>query len=295
MPIRLAENFRAVFYAPFYAMLALGLFAEEGVEIELVVSATPGDGVAGLLDGSVDLTWAGPMRVLKARDLDPTSPLLCFGEVVGRDPFYLVARAGLAARGFELADVAKLWFAAVAEVPTPWLCLQHDLREHGLDPDRLPRAPDQPMAANVAALRDGQLDVAQLFEPFVSAAVQDGGEVVHAAASRGPTTYTTFIATRAGIARHGEAFAGIARALVRMQDWIAGHDAIDLADVVALYYPEIAGDRLARALQRCLADGIWSRTPQVSRQGFDRLSASLLSGGFISALSRYEDCVAELA
>jgi NitT/TauT family transport system substrate-binding protein len=49
--IRFAENFRALFYAPFYATRALGLFADEGVEVEWLGSATP------------DLTWGGPMRV----------------------------------------------------------------------------------------------------------------------------------------------------------------------------------------------------------------------------------------
>src|SRR4051794_15502751 len=45
MPIKLSENFRAVFYAPFYATQALGFYAREGVEVELVSSAVPGDAV----------------------------------------------------------------------------------------------------------------------------------------------------------------------------------------------------------------------------------------------------------
>jgi NitT/TauT family transport system substrate-binding protein len=91
MPIRLAENFRAVFYAPFYAAQSLGFYAEEDVEVELVGSSVPGDGASALLNDTVDLTWGGPMRVMKAHDLQPSSPLVCFCEVVARDPFFLVA------------------------------------------------------------------------------------------------------------------------------------------------------------------------------------------------------------
>jgi hypothetical protein len=47
MRIRLAENFRAIFYAPFYASRALGFHADEGVEVEWLAAATPGEGVAG--------------------------------------------------------------------------------------------------------------------------------------------------------------------------------------------------------------------------------------------------------
>ncbi|TMJ94038.1 MAG: ABC transporter substrate-binding protein, partial [Alphaproteobacteria bacterium] len=161
MPVRLAENFCAVFYAPFYATQALGLYAKEGVEIEFVRSSVPGDGVSALIKDKVDVAWGGPMRVMKAHELQPSSPLVCFCEVVARDPFFLVGRH----RGseFQLRDLASLRFSAVSEVPTPWLCLQNDLREHGIDPSRLVRAPDQSMRANLEALSNGQLDVVQLF------------------------------------------------------------------------------------------------------------------------------------
>src|SRR2546422_5663835 len=82
MPIKLAENFRAVFYAPFYATWALGFYASEGIEIELLNSSVPGDGVSALLNGTIDVTWGGPMRVMKAHEPQPTSPLVCFCEVV---------------------------------------------------------------------------------------------------------------------------------------------------------------------------------------------------------------------
>ena len=37
--------------------------------------------------------------------------------------------------------------------------------------------------------------------------------------------------------------------------------------------------------------GLWARHPEVSREGFERLAASLVSGGFISKTYSYEDCV----
>src|SRR5579872_3874019 len=115
MRVRLAENFRAVFYAPFYATHALGFYASEGVTVDLIDSPAAGAATAGLLDGSIDLAWGGPMRVMKARDLDPASPLVCFCEVVARDPFFLVGKAERP--GFALADLPKLRVATVSEVP----------------------------------------------------------------------------------------------------------------------------------------------------------------------------------
>src|SRR5260221_6794844 len=164
MPIRLAENFRAVFYAPFYAAQVLGLYASEGVDLELVSSSVPGDGVSALLNDTIDITWGGPMRVMKAHDLQPSSPLVCFCEVVARDPFFLVGRHRPSE--FQLRDLASLRFAAVSEVSKPWMCLQHDLRQHGIDPSRLASSHDQSLYAKFQALCVRQLDAVQLIEPY---------------------------------------------------------------------------------------------------------------------------------
>jgi NitT/TauT family transport system substrate-binding protein len=290
MSIRLAENFRAVFYAPFYAAQSLGFYAAEGVEVEFVGSSVPGDGASSLLDDTVDLTWGGPMRVMKARDLQQSSPLVCFCEVVARDPFFLVGRHHRSE--FQLRDLGSLRFAAVSEVPTPWMCLQNDLREQGIDPSGVARAPDQSMAANLDALCNGQLDVVQLFEPYASMALQlAAGDILYASSTRGPTVYTTFLATRSGIERHRDAFVAMTRAIARMQDWFSQHGAEELADITAPFYPDIPRTILVSSLRRYGQSGIWARAPNVSREGFRRLGECLVSGGFISRMPIYEDCV----
>src|SRR5258708_19653494 len=126
MKIRLAENFRAIFYAPFYATQALGLYGREGLDIDFVGPPVPGNAVAGLLDGSVDLTWGGPMRVMQAHDRQPESALVCFGEVVSRDPFFLVGRAG--GTPFRLADLARPPRSTAPALPPPPTAPPHHLR-----------------------------------------------------------------------------------------------------------------------------------------------------------------------
>jgi NitT/TauT family transport system substrate-binding protein len=290
MKIRLAENFRAVFYAPFYATQALGFYEREGVEIEFATSAAPGDAVAGLVDGTIDLTWGGPMRVMKAHDAQADSPLVCFGEVVARDPFYLVGRPDIA--DFCLADLVRLRFASVSEVPTPWMCLQHDLRLAGTDPLEIPRVADCTMADNVAALREGRLDVVQLFEPFVAQAIRGGfAKILYAASARGPCVYTSFIATRARVAAKRDAFAAMVRAIARTLAWVMARPAEDLAAVTASYFPGLAPELLADALHRYCEGKVWAVSPDISRAGFARLGESFLSGGAVSRLPSFEACV----
>jgi NitT/TauT family transport system substrate-binding protein len=288
--IRLMENFRAIFYAPYYATHALGFDASEGVDVELVGGGAPGDAIAHLADGSIDLTWGGPMRVMTAHDRNDKS-LVCFGEVVSRDPFFLIGNAGR----FELSHLAQLRFGSVSEVPTPWMCLQQDLREAGLDPAAIPRISDRTMAENYAALRAGQLDVMQAFEPFASQAEMDrAGEVLYAASGRGPSVYTSFITTRNNVAAHRDAFAAVTRAVAKTQQWLYAHSGEQLAEVVAGYFSDLPRELLVRSLQRYLDAGLWARDPAMSKPGFDRLGASFVAGGGLKRPPVFEACVEAL-
>ncbi|HET7887123.1 MAG TPA: ABC transporter substrate-binding protein [Bradyrhizobium sp.] len=282
------ENFRAVFYAPYYAIGALGFYADEGIEVELVRSDAPGDAISRLADGTIDLTWGGPMRVMTAHDQNAQSPLVCFGETVSRDPFFLIGNSD----EFEFSDLARLRFATVSEVPTPWMCLQQDLREAGIDPAMIARIHDRPMSENYAALRAKKLDVMQAFEPFASQAESDrAGTVLYAASSRGPTVYTSFIATRDKAASQRDAFLAVTRALARVQTWLYTHSGSELADVVASFFPDVPRELLARSLQRYLDAGLWARDPAMSRQGFERLGLSFVSGGLLKRSPVFEHCV----
>jgi NitT/TauT family transport system substrate-binding protein len=215
MHLRLYENYRFVLYAPFYAAHAIGAYAAEGLTVELLPS--PGVGLAeqALLDGTVDVIWAGPMRIMKHHDDNADSPLVCFAEVVCRDPFSIVGRYPYS--DFRLADLARMRVATVSEVPTPWLCLQEDLRQAGIDPAQLDRVADRSMAENLVALRDGRVDAAQLFEPVVEEALAAGaGHLWHAASERGRTTYTALVTTRDRLERDAEALLCMVRAIHRM-------------------------------------------------------------------------------
>src|SRR5207237_8131755 len=68
MKLRIAENFRAVFYAPFYAVRALGLAEREGLAVEWLPSDAPGSTIEQVKRGGIDAQWGGPMRVLKDHD-----------------------------------------------------------------------------------------------------------------------------------------------------------------------------------------------------------------------------------
>lgn len=290
-PITLQEPFRAVFYAPFYAALARGDFAAAGVEVTLVTVGEPDRAVANLLSGAADLAWSGPMRVIRDHAAAPASPLVSFGAVVMGDPFLLVGRAPRP--DFTLRDLGRLSLGVVSEVPTPWWCLQRDLRRAGVDPAALRTVTGRGMAENAAAVMAGTLDVAQLFEPVASGIEAGGGAVWHAQAARGPTSYTAFYATRAALVAKRGAMLGMVRALAAMQRWLHATPAEEVAEVVAPFFEGVERPILTRAVARYLKLGIWARTPHFPRAAFEELQAAMLEAGAIPRAPGFEACVDE--
>jgi NitT/TauT family transport system substrate-binding protein len=272
---------RALFYAPFYVALSQNTYAAAGVEVRFVSVPRPGDAARGLFDGSVDVCWGGPMRVMETYKLVPNCDLISFAEVVTRDPFLLVGRAPRP--DFQLADLLGLRVATVGEVPTPWLCLQEDLRRAGIAPGRLDRVGDRTMAQNIAALHAAKVEVVQLFEPFVSSLVaENAAHVWYAAATRGPTSYTTFYTRRGLLTAQRDNLRRMVRAIHRTQLWVAGATAAQIADAIVDYFPDVPAPIREAACARYQTLGIWSTTPLLPRPGYDRLLSSLVSGAFVA-------------
>ncbi len=290
MAITLQESLRGVFYAPFYVALARDAYAAEGVEVRFVSSPRPGDAARNVMDGVVDVCWGGPMRVMQAYQQMPECDLVSFAEVVTRDPFLLLGREPR--RDFDLRDLLGVRVATVSEVPTPWMCLQEDLRRAGVAPAELTRIGDRTMADNVAALRRGEVDVVQVFEPFAAALLAEGAaHLWYAQASRGPTSYTTFYARRRLLASRQNELRRMVRAMYRTQKWVAAAAGAVIAAEIARYFADVPAAILGDACARYKSLGIWGGDPRLPRAGYDRLRASLVSGGFVSPGTPYEVAV----
>lgn len=288
--ITLSENFRALFYAPFYAAHEIGAFKQEGVEVAHRDTANPGQATADLLAGRTDVMWGGPLRVLLTHQADPSSDIVCFCDVVARDPFFVIGREPRP--GFSVADLAGLRFGSVSEVPTPWLCLQDDLRRAGMDPAGLDLVADASMAENASALRDGRLDAVQLFQPYAEALIASGeGHVWYAAADRGLTAYTTLVTRRSTLAARRQELGAMVRALYRSLQWIRGTPGAEVARVLASYFPDVPPALFASAIDRYRGLQLYGPDPVTRREGFDRLAAAMLSGGALNTLIPFEDCV----
>ena len=278
--LRLCENMRAFGYAPLYYALSQGYFQQAGLDITLITSPDASQTGSMLLHGKADISWGGPMRVMLHHQADPDCPLVCFTQIVARDPFVLLGRTPRPQ--FRFSDLQDLRVAVATEVPTPWLMFQDDLARAGCDPSQLRRVPTPTMAEGAAALLAGTADAAQVFEPFVDELCAAGCHVWHRFSTRGDIAYTTFYARRDVVmqpprdvpppgARHG----GSASPLSHRPTPARRRRNRQLL-------PRLAGDEARTHAGGLPPSRPVGTTPELPLSAFLRLKAALVSGGLIT-------------
>jgi NitT/TauT family transport system substrate-binding protein len=277
--IRLCENMRATGYAPLYFALSNGHFEDAGVTIDLITSPSPSRTGAMLLEGQAEISWGGPMRVMMHHQADPACPLVCFAQIVARDPFVLIGRRPNPR--FRFHDLLSQRVAAASEAPTPWLMFQDDLGRAGIDPASLRRVPNQTMKESAAALLAGTADVVQVFEPFVEQLTAAGCHIWHRFSVRGDIAYTTFYATRDFIAAQRDACCRLVRGMAEAQRAFHVAEPASIATVIHPYFPDCSLALLTRIIAGYRGASVWAHTPALPVAAFLRLKAALISGGLI--------------
>jgi len=291
--ITLYENLRTIVYAPFYLSDQRGYWADQGLDVRIQLSPDPVETAEGLLAGRADISWGGPMRVMLHHDRDPDCPLVAFGQIVARDPFVLIGRE--ANEAFRFEDLRDKRIAVATEVPTPWMTFQDDLIRAGLDPAALNIAPEAAMHTAAARLASGEVDVAQVLEPYASAAVADGqAHIWHRFASRGDIGYTSFYTTRSYLEAHPDTcialLAGIAPGLAAVNS----EPAAGIAAALSALFPDVPMPVLTSVIAGYQTSQLWARDTDLPPTAFVRLKAALLSGGLISRDMAYDAVVAQL-
>ena len=287
--IVLQETLRGVFYAPFYAALARDAFGEEGVEIRFVSSPAPGRALEGLMDGSVDVGWGGPMRVNEGYARIPGADFKCFAEVVTRDPFFLVTRDPRPP--FDPAALIGLRVGTVSEVPTPWLCLQHDIRLAGADPAGIAASPTRAwpptLPPSAAASWTPPNCSSPLWRNSSSRAATSGTRPPIAAPVPTPRS-TRGRASSPESAKNSKPWCAPSTGPSNGSHRLMPPPSPRTSPASS---PDLPPSRLEAACARYQRLGIWGRDPVLPRDGYDRLLASMRSAGFVDPGTPFEVAV----
>ncbi len=288
--LRMVVAFHLPFYAPVWVAQRIGAFQDEDLDITFSIP-TPGHAPDALQQGDADIAFGGVMRSYVQADRGMPDPHLAIAEINSRDGFFLVSRQPVP--DFTWRHLAGKRLALFALAPTPWMCLQGVLREHGVDPATVTAVPDLGVAEGMAALQSGEVDFLQTALPM-ALELADAGRGYLAAAQApdvGHVPYSSLIVTPAFRRERPDLCAKSVRAVTRALRWMAGQTAEAIAGLVVSEFAEFRPEHVRSAVATLHAAGAWAEGPHQDRAAYERLGRFLVAGGLIRTAAPYEALV----
>ncbi len=290
--VRVCEVTHSIFYAPQYAAIALGFFADEGIEIELSNGQGADAVMAAVLSGNIDIGFAGPEASIYVYNEGNTDYTQVFAQITQRDGSFLIGREN---------DDNFTWDKVKGKVVlpgrkggVPYMTLEHVLRENGVDP-----ATDTTLDNSVqyammtAAFTGGTGDYVTAFEPTASMLEQQGQGYIVASVGEasGDIPYTAYFAKKSYIEGNSDLIQRFTNAVYRGQQWCATHTAAEIAEAVADQFPDTELALLEKAVKSYQSIDAWNTTPVMGKAGFDRLQSVMTEAGELAKTADYDKVV----
>ena len=162
--IKVAEVTHSVFYAPQYVAHALGYFKDEGLDVEIILTAGADKVTAAVLSGDVDIGFCGSEATIYVYNQGEKDYLVTFAGLTKRDGSFIVSREKL--ENFTLNDLKGKFLIGGRKGGMPEMTLEWALSQNGINPKTdLTIDTSIAFAAMSGAFIGGEGDFVSLFEP----------------------------------------------------------------------------------------------------------------------------------
>jgi len=286
--VRLSEVTRSVFYAPQYAAIELGFFADEGININLVTSDGADNVMTALLSGAADIGLSGPEAAIYVWAGGRADHAVVFAQVTQRDGSFLIAREPMPY--FTWEDIRGSHVLPGRRGGMPFMVLEYVTRSNGIIPEvDVDFDTSIQFAAMVGAFLGGTADFVTAFEPVASTIALEGRGYVVASVGEafGEIPYTAYYALGSFIETNPDVIQGFTNALHRGQVWVQQNTPEDIAEVIAPFFPDADMTILASAIARYKEIEAYAFTPHISQAGFDNLQRVMESAGELPAYAPF--------
>lgn len=287
--VRLSEVTRSVFYAPQYAAIELGFFADEGIHIDLITSDGADRVMTALLSGAADIGFSGPEAAIYVWAGGRVDHAVVFAQVTQRDGSFLIAREPMP--NFTWDDIRDSHLLPGRRGGMPFMVLEYVTRGYGILPGvDVDFDTSIAFAAMVGAFLGGTADFVTAFEPVASTIELEGRGYVVASVGEafGEIPYTAYYALGSFIDANPEIIQGFVNAIHRGQVWVQENDPATIADVISPFFPDADMNVLASAIARYKEIEAYATTPYVSRSGFENLQRVMESAGELPARAPFD-------
>lgn len=284
--VRLNEVTHSVFYAPQYAAMELGYFAQEGLDIELTNGGGADKVMTAVVSGQSDIGLAGGESCIYVYHQGKEDYPRIFAQLTKRDGSFLVGRQDVP---FAWEDLRGKTVIGGRLGGMPEMTLEYVLRQNGLTPNEDVTV-DTSVQFNMmaGAFTGGSGDYVALFEPSASQVVLEGQGYILLSLGQesGDVPYTTYFATQSYLKDHADTVQRFTNAIARAQQWVASHSDEEVAAVIAPQFPDTDQALIAQVVGRLRSIGAWNETPVMTGDAWERVEDIMVGAGQLEDAAR---------
>lgn len=290
--VKVAEVAHTIFYAPAYAAISKGYFEDEGIKIDLTLTAGADKVTAAVLSGDVDVGFCGSEATIYVYNSGEKDYLVNFARLTKKDGSFLVSRKKY--ENFKLEDLKGKTVIGGRKGGMPEMTFEWALKQNGIDPKSdLTIDTSVAFPAMEGAFIGGNADFVTLFEPNATSVEKQGlGYVVgYVGSLGGEVPYTAYNAKKSYVKKNKDIIDGFTKAVDKGLKYVSETDSSVVAKDIYEYFPELSLNDLTAIIERYKTNDAWASSTKITKKDFDHLQEIIISAGQLDKKAPFEKLI----
>ena len=290
--VKVAEVAHTIFYAPAYAAISKGYFEDEGIKIDLTLTAGADKVTAAVLSGDVDVGFCGSEATIYVYNSGEKDYLVNFARLTKKDGSFLVSRKKY--DNFKLEDLKGKTVICGRKGGMPEMTFEWALKQNNIDPKNdLKIDTSVAFPAMEGAFIGGNADFVTLFEPNATSVEKQGlGYVVgYVGSFGGEVPYTAYNAKKSYIEKNKDIIDGFTKAIDKGLKYVKETDSSVVAKDIYEYFPELSLNDLTAIIERYKTNDAWASSSEITKKDFDHLQEIIISAGELDKKAPFEKLI----
>lgn len=290
--VRVGEVTHSVFYAPQYAAIANGFFAEEGIEIELSNLQGADKVMSAVLSNQIEIGFCGPEASIYVFNEGREDYPQVFAQMTQRDGSFLVGKDKV--DEFKWEQLKGKTVIPGRRGGVPYMTFEYLIKQNGLDPATDLVLDDSIQFSLMAGAFSGSdAEYVTLFEPTASMieAENKGYILTSVGEESGDIPYTAYCAKTSYIAENEDLIERFTKALYKGLQWVEEHTPEEIAEVILDQFPDTDVAMLASSVERYKSIDAWKSDPAMTEESYNRLQDIMEEAGELDKRAPFDKIV----
>ena len=292
--VKVAEVAHTIFYTPQYVAIEKGLFKEEGLDVELILTPGADKVTAAVLSKDANIGLSGSEATIYVYNGGEKNYLKTFAQLTQKDGSFIVSRKK--EKNFTLDNLKGKTIIGGRAGGMPEMTLEWALKEHGIDPQKDVNIDTSiAFAAMGSAFMGGTGDYVSLFEPTaLEIEKQEYGYVVTSLGNLGGNVpYTSYSAQKSYIKENKDVIEKFEKVIQKSLDYVHKTNSKQIAKDIRNQFPDTSLKDLAEVIDRYKKINAWPKNTDFKKESWNHLQDIMISAKQLDKKVPYKTLIYE--